>query len=906
MTESQLTEVWLMGTRYFPIPKQLLQDTNAPETDVELEQQQFLDDYRSKIWCSYRKGFDYIGNTAYDSDSGWGCMLRSGQMLLSSALIRHFLGPKWRVNQNESNPEVLKKYAMIISWFLDRPGGQSPYSLTNIAIKGAKYDTPIGQWHGPTTTAFILKMFVTQHSPGGLKAYVSQDATVYKSEIQKMCQKGPNSDDWEAVLILLPVRLGIELNPIYLPFLIETFKFPQSLGFAGGKIGMSLRSVMTFGKLRTQRAVRSMYFVAIDDQNGLYYLDPHKTQDSINITSIDSMQSRDFNSYHYTGQPKKTTIDQIDPSLLLGFYCRNKQEFEDFCARAEKLGKEKKPPIFVLGEKRPAYCEEVQFTKEEKDENMKWQGTEEWENPLKPGYNDLVSQNNGNPRPQTLGFEMKELAVSHTRNGSIWGVIMLSQGYVVFEPLKLDHLVRKHGPHSYRWWIRVPFLESCKIVEENSDIEDRNSDDFILLHPQHESHSIQQPINQVDFGHEDIRHYTSEFSAINNPLSNLDSQSDPAVFLADNPKINIMNDPEQENVNCDSIPKLYLSIFFPFLMQLARGIGTNPNILKIVQGIDVKSLLMEELKSLVNWCHIAYLRKKAVKGDHYHPRRSQEDHDDKSGDKSSKSHSSSPKPTMYNYEENYYHDPAASFTQPTPEVVGLIDVIELVFLHGLKERTGLAGLSVQIYDFTLGTTSPLTFWPVIQTVISKENLEMIQSIPFLESEKEKCRAWIRLSLNEGTMYSHFNAIIADQKLLQTYYSPKAIFSDPSHCEVTKTLFYSLSELSFQLPIVGFDPEDIDNELISEVDAPSLHTSDNEDAAETEGGKGKETENEKQEKSNYSLSDIPVLLPPAQIRLSIRDGPIVESFDIQVTADKAVRVCRPILLSMEKFKVPMAK
>lgn len=223
-----------------------------------MEQQQFLQDFQSKAWCSYRKQFPNIGTTKLVSDSGWGCMvtlflsslpvsfapqshdlfsfflviiisesqLRSGQMMLAGAFLRHFLGPEWRLARNKSDSVAARKYKTIMSWFADRNGSASPYSLANMAVKGVKFDTPIGQWHGPTTTAQILKLLVAQHAPGGFKgknpphvlflvclltwfvkrflthslsrsalaAYVSQDATVYKSDIKKICEKKHGSE----------------------------------------------------------------------------------------------------------------------------------------------------------------------------------------------------------------------------------------------------------------------------------------------------------------------------------------------------------------------------------------------------------------------------------------------------------------------------------------------------------------------------------------------------------------------------------------------------------------------------------------------------------------------------------------------------------------------------------------
>lgn len=48
---------------------------------------EFLNDWRTRPWISYRKDFPPIRPSDLTSDTGWGCMIRSGQMLLAVYLL---------------------------------------------------------------------------------------------------------------------------------------------------------------------------------------------------------------------------------------------------------------------------------------------------------------------------------------------------------------------------------------------------------------------------------------------------------------------------------------------------------------------------------------------------------------------------------------------------------------------------------------------------------------------------------------------------------------------------------------------------------------------------------------------------------------------------------------------------
>lgn len=153
----------------------------------------FVDDFESKIWLTYRSGFPpipkskdpgaalsmslsvrlrshLVDSDGFTTDTGWGCMIRSGQSLLANALSILRLGRSMVFSMRFSwfmfltNCELdwrrgshdVKDESRLLSLFADDPS--APFSIHKFVQYGAtacgKYP---GEWFGPSATARCIQ-----------------------------------------------------------------------------------------------------------------------------------------------------------------------------------------------------------------------------------------------------------------------------------------------------------------------------------------------------------------------------------------------------------------------------------------------------------------------------------------------------------------------------------------------------------------------------------------------------------------------------------------------------------------------------------------------------------------------------------------------------------------------------
>jgi cysteine protease ATG4 len=268
-----------------------------------------------------------------------------------------------------------------------------------VAAGHAKYDKLPGEWYGPGTACYVLRDLVAVHEKNQqndsqkrmFRVHVAAGGTVYRdaieetmvkdnkavaeSEKQKISQLLPppahpldvawedeildplsetlirsNDLSWDtALLLLIPLRLGLKnFNHEYVEAVAYTFSLPQSVGVLGGR----------------PRGAR-WFYGALSDGSKIFGLDPHTVQAApkrrpalVNgvPASVVDLSEEYLRSVHTT-YPEVFSLPKMDPSIALGFYCRDRTDLEHVLSSlsAWKVAHPKSPDLFTVADRMPIY-----------------------------------------------------------------------------------------------------------------------------------------------------------------------------------------------------------------------------------------------------------------------------------------------------------------------------------------------------------------------------------------------------------------------------------------------------------------------------------------------------------------------------------------------------------------------
>ena len=377
------SSIYLLGRTYHP-----LDDYDARRSDES-----------SLFWFTYRCDFPCIEPYGITSDAGWGCMLRALQMMMGQAVRLHYKSRDWRPQQSLAFRRQDPFLRSVLTWFADFPSAdQSIYSLHNMVAAGlAKYDKLPGEWYGPGTACYVLRDLVALHEQQQqrrrsvnnpkqqiFRVHVASGGTVYRDAIENVVARRavaeramlqqeiadqlahPLDTAWEevgdphagsggdlpwdtALLLLIPLRLGLKsFNTDYCEQIAHIFSLPQSVGVLGGR----------------PRGAR-WFYGAVSDGSKIFGLDPHIVQAAPRTrtarvngqpTSVVEFSDEYMQSVHTT-YTEVFSLARMDPSIGLGFYCRDRTDLENLFSSLQKWKEEhpSAPDLFTVADKSPDY-----------------------------------------------------------------------------------------------------------------------------------------------------------------------------------------------------------------------------------------------------------------------------------------------------------------------------------------------------------------------------------------------------------------------------------------------------------------------------------------------------------------------------------------------------------------------
>ncbi|XP_026720564.1 pleckstrin homology domain-containing family M member 1 [Athene cunicularia] len=129
----------------------------------------------------------------------------------------------------------------------------------------------------------------------------------------------------------------------------------------------------------------------------------------------------------------------------------------------------------------------------------------------------------------------------------------------------------------------------------------------------------------------------------------------------------------------------------------------------------------------------------------------------------------------------------------------LCSALEAVFVHGLKAKhikTESGGKGKKA-----GGRGPLpqpVFWGLLKSITHRNIVSELEQLIFINTDVGRCRAWLRLALNDGLVECYLNLLLRERSRLPEYYQATALLLDAEECEFLLSYLQGLSSLTFEL------------------------------------------------------------------------------------------------------------
>ena len=327
------------------------------------------------IYFTYRKNFSNILNSIgqkFNCDTGWGCMLRCGQMILARGIYKYlkklgnstkssllqsiyyfFENPFSFENMPDNFINMMNYYLNV--WYKEHKNDiilkliYPPFSIKSLCSVGRICNKEVGNWFSDVNACYIFKIINQYfHLFKELKIFTFQSCIDINEIIDNCFEKESNiynKDDFilkeneEKLyfsykgIIFVSVRLGLNEIPkeYHIPIL-KVFSCKNCIGFIGGK------------------DKRAFYFIGYDENGHLLYVDPHFTNET-----LQNVNENNFVNNYLIKDIYSISLKKMSSAFTIGFIFRNFNEYKQLIDFLKTYTEQQFPCFGISGLKKNKY-----------------------------------------------------------------------------------------------------------------------------------------------------------------------------------------------------------------------------------------------------------------------------------------------------------------------------------------------------------------------------------------------------------------------------------------------------------------------------------------------------------------------------------------------------------------------